>query len=251
MIQTFKTHLTAKKQLTDSVWIFTFILDEPKNVIFIAGQYMILKIGETGSRNYSIASPNHQTNSFDLVVQIIPNGFASTYLMQLTETDVVRFQGPAGVFTLKTDIERDKIFLATGTGIAPIKSMIESYAHGRKRSDHYFYILWGLRTKNDLYFAEYFAELSRQFPYITYKICFSREENLSSFDSESFGKGRINGHFMELLGITGENSTTTTSNQIVHAFDYYICGGRDVVESLRQFVHGLGVEKTHIFFEKF
>lgn len=248
MIQTFKTHLAAKKQLTSSVWIFTFMLDDPKTVTFIAGQYMILKIGDTGSRNYSIATPCYQTNSFDLLVYIIPNGLASTYLMQLTDKDVVRFQGPAGVFTLQTN-DRDKIFLATGTGIAPIKSIIESYAKARKRSDHYFYILWGLRTKKDLYFVDYFNELARQFPYITYKICLSQEEDLLGLDSAHFGKGRINGHLLELLGISGENNTT--SNQIIHAFDYYICGGRDVAESVRQFVSGLGVDKTQIFFEKF
>lgn len=249
MIQTFKTHLSAKTQLTSDVWIFTFVLDDPKTLSFVAGQYMILKIGETGSRNYSIASANYVTDSFDLVVQLIPNGLASTYLMQLKETDNVTFQGPAGVFTLREDSVRDKIFLATGTGIAPIKSMIESYAKTHKRSDHYFYILWGLRTKKDLYFAKYFHELSRQFPYITYRICLSKEDDLSSLDGANFGKGRINGHMLELLGISDEN--TNTSNQIVHAFDYYICGGRDVAESLRQFVTGLGVEKTQIFFEKF
>lgn len=249
MIQTFKTHLAIKKQLTDSVWLFKFVLDDPNSVSFVAGQYLILKIGETGSRNYSIASPNFQNDRVDFIVQIIPNGLASTYLMSLTEKDEVKFQGPAGVFILKTDTGRDKIFLATGTGIAPIRSMIESYARDVKKSEAHFYILWGLRTKKDLYLAEYFAELKKQFPYITYKICFSKEEDLLGLEGDTFGKGRVNGHLLELLGISEENSVR--SNGIASHFDYYICGGRDVAESLRQFVSSLGVEKTQIFFEKF
>ena len=101
MLSTYKTLLTKKQQLNSSTYLYHFDLIEPKEIIFIPGQYVILKVpSEKGpvSRLYSIASPNTKKNSFELIIEIIPGGLASNYLFSLKENTEVVFQGPAGLF---------------------------------------------------------------------------------------------------------------------------------------------------------
>src|SRR3972149_8574318 len=128
MLLTYKTILTKKTQLNSNTYLYHFDLLEPKEIIFKPGQYVMLKVpSDKGplSRLYSIASSNTIKDSFELIIGIIPGGLASNYLFSLKENTEIIFQGPAGVFSIKEN-DRGKIFLITGTGIAPIRSMIIS-----------------------------------------------------------------------------------------------------------------------------
>ena len=128
MLLTYKTLLTKKSQLNSNTYLYHFNLLEPKEIIFKAGQYLILKVpSDRGpvSRLYSIASPNTNKNNFDLIIGIIPGGLASNYLFSLEENTEVVFEGAAGVFLLKKN-EKIKTFLVTGTGIAPARSILIS-----------------------------------------------------------------------------------------------------------------------------
>lgn len=251
MIQTFTTVLTSKQQLTFDVWIFKFKLIDPLLIEFIAGQYLILQIEDRGLRNYSILSPNYQKDGFNLLIQMVTNGLASTYLSALKTDDQVIFKGPAGKFILK-DNHRDVIFLATGTGVAPIKSMIETTLHNANvaSTNTKYYLFWGLRNRNDIYFVDEFAKLSKEHPNFRFKICLSGAETLAALDSAWFARGRINPILLQFLGVQTEEQARMHC-LLLNQFDYYICGGRDVVESVRQFVLNLGVNKEQIYFEKF
>ena len=120
MISTFNSILLERKQLSEHIYLFRF---KPVDHVleFKAGQYVILHIpqadGHAARRLYSMASPISQKDEFSLIVEIVPNGVASEFLMKMNLGETVSTQGPAGMFTVAEN-DRDVIFLATGTGIA-------------------------------------------------------------------------------------------------------------------------------------
>src|SRR3989344_7323419 len=129
MLSNYKAQFIYKKQLAKGVYLFRFKLIEPNELSFSAGQYMIMEIPQPDNtvkkRFISIASPQQDTSEFEGVMKIIPGGVASTFLLGLKEGDQVHFQGPSGMFTFQNN-SRQNIFIATGTGIGPIRSMIKS-----------------------------------------------------------------------------------------------------------------------------
>src|SRR3989338_338381 len=142
MFSAYKTKLKSKIKLTDNIYQFGFALVEPKILQFISGQYMLLCINDKYSQ-YSITTPENTTDYFEIVVEIFVNGLASDYLITRQINDQVIFKGPAGVFHLKNnDQVINRIFLATGTGIAPIKSMILSTI---SQTNIKYQLFWGLR----------------------------------------------------------------------------------------------------------
>ncbi len=237
MLNTYKTILAKKTQLNSNTYLYNFDLLEPKEIIFKPGQYVMLKVPSPKgpvSRLYSIASSDTAKNSFDLIIEIVPGGLASNYLFSLGEKSEVIFQGPAGMFGLKKN-ERDKIFMVTGTGIAPIRSILISNIKNQK-----YYLFWGLKSFQDVYLLNELKKLGIQF-----KICLSREQNLDMIpeeDKKYFEIGHIDSCFDQHV----ENCKLKIDN-----LDYYLCGGRQVVESLKQFLLIKNISQENIIFEKF
>src|SRR4030042_3471414 len=121
MLQTLKTVFLSKKKLTYDVYEFNFLCHEPNRFYFEPGQYLILNVPKGADkikRLYSIFDFEENQNNFKITVKIIPEGEGSEYLANLTQGDSVEFQGPAGVFTINKNA-KDKIFIATGTGMMP------------------------------------------------------------------------------------------------------------------------------------
>lgn len=120
---------------------------------FIAGQYVDL-IGPTGvRRSYSLANASFAEKTLELHIRAVEDGAMSQYWFgQAKVNDLLRLYGPLGTFFLRDIAGNDLIFLATGTGIAPIKAMLESMAQlpvdQRPRSST---VLWGGRKDQDLY----------------------------------------------------------------------------------------------------
>ena len=241
MLSTYKTILSQKIQLNLDTYFFRFNLLEPKEIKFRAGQYLMIKIPtDKGpiSRLYSIASANSEKNHIEFIIQIIPGGLASSYLSGLKVQDEVSFQGPAGLFELKEN-DRQKIFLVTGTGIAPILSIIKSNFQFSTASWRInFQLFWGLKTYSDVYLLDELKQYNL-------KICLSREQNLDMIpkdDMKYFELGHVNSCFEKLHPT---NYTLRTN------FDFYLCGGRNIVESLKQFLLGKDIQRENIHFEKF
>jgi NAD(P)H-flavin reductase len=104
----------------------------------------------------------------------VQEGPGSTYLFSLTEGKETRFKGPAGHFYLREDPQRRLLFVATGTGIAPIWSMILT---NRNRVDSRPATLyWGLRSQRDLYLQEELMECVERMPNFTAVTTLSRPE---------------------------------------------------------------------------
>jgi len=251
MLSTYKTSLSKKSQLNSNTYLYHFDLIEPKEIIFKPGQYVMLKVPSINgpvSRLYSIASPNNIKNSFELIVEIVPCGLASNYLFSLKENSEVTFQGPAGMFGLKKN-KRDKIFMVTGTGIAPVRSMVISnfkFLISKEIPNSKLQIYWGMKNYKDIYLLDELKQLNNEtMKQFEFKICLSREQNLDIIPEEDrkyFELGHVNSCFDQHI----ENCKLKIEN-----LDYYLCGGRQVVESLKQFLLIKNISQENIMFEKF
>lgn len=248
MLSTYKTILSQKTQLSSNVYLFHFNLKEPKEINFSAGQYLMIKIPTDEcliSRLYSIASSSLEKNSFELIIKIIPGGLASSYLSDLKVKEAVVFQGPAGMFGLKEN-NRPKIFLATGTGIAPILSIIKSkFSPDLIGIQFSMNLFWGVKTYKDVYL---FNELKSTFAKATvdkqfnFKICLSQEQNLKMIAKENrkyFEIGHVDECLIRQLADNFQN------------YDFYLCGRREIVESFKLLLINKGVLQENIMFEKF
>lgn len=241
MLQTYKTHLVSKQQLTNDVYVFTFVLDEPKEIIFTAGQYLIMLVPDlscsTGAvvqrRLYSIASSCQEKTRFDLMVKIIPDGVAGKYFSSMRINDEITFQGPAGLFTMR-QTQRQIIYLVTGTCIAPIWSML----HGLTiPSNHYLY--WGLPHYKDLYFMDKLKKYEKDNPNFHFKIYLSREQNLNMVPEKDKKYFQL-GHVTDGIPLANLSS-----------YDFYLCSKPEIVDSLKKLLEQKGAKKEQVFFEKF
>lgn len=178
-IQLFTARVAGIRSLTHDVREIRFTLENPDTIAFKPGQFVSFDVvnprtGRTVTRPYSIASPPSQRHAVTLVLNLIPGGPGSTYLFGLREGDPVQFKGPAGTFYLRDEPERDLLFVATGTGIAPFRCML--YDLAEREFPRTVTLFWGLRSQRDLYYQDELEALTRQLPRFTAITTLSRPE---------------------------------------------------------------------------
>ncbi|WP_454874383.1 2Fe-2S iron-sulfur cluster-binding protein [Paraburkholderia xenovorans] len=120
---------------------------------FRAGQYLQIELEDGSRRNYSMANPPHESDSIQLHVRHVPGGrFSEGMLRRLDKGHKLRVELPFGEFSLQDDSTKPVILLATGTGFAPVKSIVEDAI--KRRLDRPLTLYWGARRAEDLYLAE-------------------------------------------------------------------------------------------------
>lgn len=197
--------------------------------------------GEPARRLYSIVSPPEQTDSFDLLIKLIEGGVASSYVLNLKTGDEVTFQGPAGLFHLR-DTQQNKVFLTTGCGLAPIRSMIVANIEKHPAD---FLLFWGVPKLEDVYFLDELKALSEKYPNFHFLISLSRESSLDKVpgpDKKYFMLGHVNTGFEQRVKEKGLN---------INELEYYLCGSRNVTESLKEYLVDKQIPEGRVFFEKF
>jgi len=138
------------KHLNDDVIEVVLRLPPRSNFTFIAGQYIDL-IHAGIRRSYSIANTARLDGKLELQVKKVEGGIMSDYLfLQAAQNDLLRLEGPRGTFSYRDDGSENLVLLATGTGMAPIKAVLESFKN--LGIDKTIYVVWGAKRKKDLYF---------------------------------------------------------------------------------------------------
>ncbi|HEU5402143.1 MAG TPA: FAD-binding oxidoreductase [Terriglobales bacterium] len=229
--------LTQSEILSDRTKHLEFEVQGDPQFLFTPGQFISVREprsdGKLITRAYSLASPPRRDNRFDLCLNRVDEGFMSNYLCDLEPGHEVHFHGPHGHFVLKPE-RRDAVFIATGTGIAPLRGMIhwlladESRHHG-----HEFWLVYGTRYEKDIYYREEFEELAREHPNFHYVITLSRPE-----EGWQGAKGYVQEHVREIVGDRKD-------------MEAYICGLNTMVSANRQQLKELGWDRHQIIYERY
>jgi ferredoxin-NADP reductase len=204
---------------------------------FVAGQWLsfqqIKPDGEELTRAYSIASPPGEDARFSLCLNRVQDGFMSNFLCDMKEGDEIRCQGPFGDFILHPPM-RDTIFIATGTGIAPFRSMLhwllaDESRHQGKR----LWLLFGNRCEKDIYYHDQFQRLAGQ------------HSNFHYWPTLSRGAAEWHG----LRGYVQEHVPGIAQGR--PDIDAYICGLDKMVKANRELLTSIGWDRKSIRYEKY
>src|SRR5438874_1512165 len=120
---------------------------------FLAGQYIDFLLKDGKRRSFSLATPPHADELLELHIRHVPGGFFSDALFNdFKGREILRFEGPLGTFYLREESDKPIIFVAGGTGFAPIKAVIEHALHHEVERPMVLY--WGVRSLRDLYLPD-------------------------------------------------------------------------------------------------
>ncbi|HEY1090193.1 MAG TPA: 2Fe-2S iron-sulfur cluster-binding protein, partial [Burkholderiaceae bacterium] len=154
-VKTLPARIKTLARPAPEVLQMTLRLPPNNGFCYLAGQYINLIAPGGARRSYSLANAPTADGELELHIKRVDGGLMSTQLFeQAAAEQLLRFEGPRGSFFLRDVTGRDLVFLATGTGIAPIKAMLEALsqrpAEQQARSVH---LLWGGRQPADLYWT--------------------------------------------------------------------------------------------------
>jgi ferredoxin-NADP reductase len=252
--KTYSARLVCSIALSDLTKHLEFEVNGVPHFGFVAGQWLSFKTnkpdGEEITRAYSIASPPSDDNKFALCLNRVQDGFMSNLLCDMKQGEEIGCQGPFGDFILRPPM-RDTIFIATGTGIAPFRSMLRWLfgpipesdkdwrgrpfsidAHGRHQGRQ-LYLIFGNRTEKDIYYHGEFqhqAAAHANFHYLPI---------LSRGDPDWHGlRGYVQDHVPAIA----------QGRSDMHA---YICGLDKMVKANRDLLKSLGWDRKSILYEKY
>jgi len=231
--QQFKGKVAEHILLNDKYQYIDIELVEPYLMEFLAGQYVSIDVGGGERRSYSIASAPSMNHAIELCVDIIPGGKGSSYLKNLKPGDEVSFLGPLGRFVLRQaqDKEQKLLFVATGSGIAPLRSMILDLLE-RRQDKREIWLYWGLRNVKDMFWEEDFRLRRKSFTNFNYQLLLSQPPENWPLES---------GHVTQEIKELGLNQD----------WGVYICGNPRMTEEIKQLALETGVPKEQVHFEKF
>lgn len=160
-IKTLPCRVMQLEQLTHDVMGLHFKLPAAERLQFLAGQYIDILLRDGRRRSFSLANAPHDDEFLQVHVRQVPDGhFTDHVFNRMKERDLLRFQGPYGIFFLRDDSERPILLMAGGTGFAPVKSILEhAFAKSETRPMHLF---WGARGECDLYMHELALSWARE-----------------------------------------------------------------------------------------
>jgi CDP-4-dehydro-6-deoxyglucose reductase len=152
------------------VAVLTLQLPANDPLQYRAGQYVEFILRDGSRRSYSMANAPHTQGdkpALELHIRHMPGGkFTDAVFGTMKEKDILRMEGPFGSFFLREDSSKPMVLLASGTGFAPIKAIIEEMRFkGIARSA---VLYWGCRSLADLYLHAWAVEAARQMPNLTY-----------------------------------------------------------------------------------
>ena len=205
---------------SNDVAILKLQLPASERFQFLAGQYLEFLLKDGQRRAYSIANAPEQEGPLELHIRHLPGGLFTDFVFgavtpALKEKDILRFEGPLGSFFLREDSKKPIIFVAAGTGFAPIKSIIEQMQ--AKKIHRPIHLYWGGRRPSDLYLDD---------------LCKSWEKEISDFKyipviSDALAEDAWQGR-------TGfVHQAVMTDHSDMKGFQVYACGAPVMVNAAK------------------
>ncbi len=229
--QQYTARFEEKQAYNEKYHHFHFELINPPRMPFQAGQYVSVSVNDEGDRrSYSVCSRPDIDHGIELLIDMEPQGLGPTFFDSLSFGQEISFLGPLGQFTLQEG-NNALVFIATGSGITPFRSMITELLQVNQDSRP-ITLYWGLRFVKHLFWQDEIEELSEHFDNFSFYPVISKpvpEWNLSS------------GHVTDLIQI--------------HKFEpntgFYLCGGKNMIEDVTEVLVDKKVDQSNIYHEKF
>jgi len=238
-IRKLPSRVTSISRPASDVAILQLQLPATENFRFYAGQYVEIILKDGKRRSYSMANPPHSAAALELHVRHLPGGVFTDHVFgvgatQMKEREILRIEGPFGSFFLREDSDLPIVMVASGTGFAPIKAIVEHMVHQNIQRPVTLY--WGGRRPVDLYMdahAKQWAQTIADFTYIPVVSDALPEDTWTG--RTGFVHRAVMDDFPSLMG-----------HQV------YACGAPIVVESARrEFVSQCGLPDEAFFADSF
>ena len=222
------------------VAVVTLKLPANDRLQFLAGQYLDFMLKDGRRRSFSIATPPHavsELGELELHMRHMPGGHFTDYVFSsMKEREILRFEAPLGTFFLREDSGKPIVLVASGTGFAPIKAIIEHAFHRGMDAQRPMVLYWGARAKCDLYFDElprHWTEAHPQFKYVPV---------LSDALADDHWKGRS--------GLVHQAVMEDFSD--LAAYQVYACGNPLMIDAAkRDFISQCGLPEEEFFADSF
>lgn len=229
---------TVYKIIHESELVKRYFFKVPEEIKFQfkAGQFVMLNLpieSKFTNRSYSIASPPNNENTFELAIVLNPKGLGTPYLWEnIVEGSKIDVSKPIGKFCLTEPITNDIGFICTGTGIAPLRSML---FHILNNNIHHknIYMVFGNRFEKDIIYYHEMENVAKNHPSFKFIPVLSRTN-----EGWSGKQGYVHPIYEEIFS----NKRPAT---------FYMCGWRDMLHEARQRLEKMGYDKKSIKFESY
>lgn len=159
--------VSAMVRKTADVMVLQLQVPANDGFTYRAGQYVEFILRDGTRRSYSMASAPHRAQGLEFHIRHMPGGkFTDHVFGAMKEKEILRVEGPFGSFFLREQSDKPIIFLASGTGMAPIKALIEHMQHQAMARPCTVY--WGGRRPHDLYLHDWIQEQLATTPWLRY-----------------------------------------------------------------------------------
>src|SRR5690606_27052426 len=156
-IRKLPSRVISLSRAAPDVMVLSLQLPAAEPFRYYAGQYVEIILKDGRRRSYSMAGAPHKGGPLELHIRHMPGGVFTDHVFgagatQMKEREILRLEGPFGSFFLREDSDKPVVLLASGTGFAPVKAIVEHMIHKAIRRPVRLY--WGGRRPHDLYMDE-------------------------------------------------------------------------------------------------
>ena len=229
------SRVSTIERVAPDVVIITLQLPANEALAYRAGQYIEFMLRDGKRRSYSLANAPSLEAPLSLHIRHMPGGlFTEQVFGTMKERDILRFEGPMGTFFLREESEKPIVMLASGTGFAPIKALVEHMIH--LKSTRPVALYWGGRRPQDLYMQALCRDWEASLPNFRYVPVVS---DALPEDGWSGRRGFVHAAVME-------DFPDLSGHQV------YACGAPVVVDSARRdYVAKCGLPAEEFFADAF
>lgn len=239
--EAFKLVLQWSKQLHPKVFHLAFARDDGQLLSYTPGQFVTFLLENNEhkvlKRSYSIATIPGESDLIEIAYSYVAQGIASETLTNLKPGDAMLATGPFGKLILRDETPQRYIFIATGTGITPFRSMLPEFKKLLTNHASEIVIIQGVRMPHELLYGSEFVALTEQFQTAQFFACYSQAQP-SQLTAEFERVGRVQVALNEI--------SPQPEKDIV-----YLCGNPEMIDAVFDQLKQAGFQSAQVRREKY